>query len=89
MVHVSGTVTFVGTGEPMPGARVTASTRDTAFTDASGHYSLTVPASTDSVTLIAKDAFVAVQSVVCTHVTHVLATHSQTVDMVLDDCIAN
>ena len=66
---------------PAPIARVTASTRDTTFADASGRYSLSVPASTDSIRIDAKDGFAPIPHVrTCVHETRVLATHSQTVD---------
>jgi hypothetical protein len=88
MVQISGTVTLARSGGPAPIARVTASTRDTTFADAFGRYSLSVPASTDSVSLVAQDGFAPIPYVeTCHHETRVLANHSQTVDIVLDQCI--
>jgi len=88
MVQISGTVTLTFSGGPAPIARVTASTRDTTFADAPGRYSLSVPASTDSIRLVAQDGFAPIPYFqTCHHETRVLATHSQTVDIVLDQCI--
>ena len=99
MVQISGFVTTTS-GRPAQGARVIASTLDTeerkqrrqgvvldaASADGSGRYSLSVPASPDSISLTAEDAFAPgdVRNGILGHVTHVLATHTQTVDMVLD-----
>ena len=66
---------------PAPNERVTTSTRDTTFADASGRYSLSVPASTDSIRIDAGDGFAPIPYIrTCAHETRVLATHSQTVD---------
>ena len=103
MVQISGTVTSTF-GGPVPSAQVIASTLDTgprkqrrygdvlvvAFADGVGRYRLSVPVSPDSISLTALSpvATGALHSQTSGHVAHVLATRSQTVDMVLDHVIA-
>src|SRR5260221_13580533 len=103
MVRISGTVTSIS-GRPVASAVVIASTLDTkerkqrrgvvlvvASADGSGRDSLSVAVLPDSISLTAEDTLApgSARNRTLGHVTHVLAKHTQTVAMVLDQWISD
>src|SRR5262249_7326781 len=79
MVQISGTVTLRSGALVEFPALVRASTGDSTVSDMSGRYSLSVPASPDSILLDVLSGYViGISNIICVHDTLILATHSQT-----------